>query len=215
MVELAWLTEATVSFIETYGYVALFVFLVLETAFILHFIPSEVIIPLAALFMITGPMSFALFVVVATVASIIGSLLCYWLFGVNGERIARRYGHVLRIPEEEIDKSKEWFHRYGEGLMFWGRLVPVVRTPISIPAGFAEMSVGKFSAYSAVGWAVYMSLLAGLGYSNGGETRAPIEVAIAAVWPIVEANPVATTVAVVASTVACVIAWRRRGVRAL
>ncbi|WP_439027680.1 DedA family protein [Haloarchaeobius sp. DT45] len=210
MVEFAWLTDASISFIASYGFLALFVFVVLETSFILHFIPSEVVIPLAALFMITGPASFALFVAVSVVGGVIGSLLCYWLFGVNGERLMRRWGHIVRMPEDEIDKSKAWFNRYGEGLMFWGRFLPVLRTPISIPAGFAEMDLKKFSLYSGAGWAIYVAALAGLGYSNGGETQAPIEVAWAAVWPVVQANPVASTLAVGLVTVLGIVAWQRR-----
>ncbi|WP_435365015.1 DedA family protein [Haloarchaeobius sp. DYHT-AS-18] len=210
MVELAWLTDFSIAFIESYGFIALFVFVVLETSFILHFIPSEVVIPLAALFMITGPTTFGLFVAVSVVGGIIGSLLCYWLFGVNGERLMRRWGHIVRMPDDEIDKSQEWFNRYGEGLMFWGRFLPVLRTPISIPAGFAKMDLTKFSFYSGAGWAIYVAALAGLGYSNGGEAKAPIEVAWAAVWPVVQANPVASTVVVVLVTALGTVAWQRR-----
>jgi membrane protein DedA with SNARE-associated domain len=93
--------------------------------------------------------------------------------------------------------------------MFWGRLVPVVRTPISIPAGFAEMNVQKFSLYSAFGWAIYMSLLAGLGYSDG-ETAAPMELAFAAVWPFVQSNPVLATVGTAFASAVGIVAWKRR-----
>ncbi|WP_435359699.1 DedA family protein [Haloarchaeobius sp. DFWS5] len=210
MVELAWLTDATITFIQRYGYIALFIFLILETSFILHFIPSEVVIPLAVYAMVTSPTGFVVFVVVSTVAGVLGSILCYWLFGVNGERIIQRWGHILHIPEEEIERSKDWFHRYGEGLMFWGRFLPVLRTPISIPAGFAEMDLKKFSLYSGAGWGIYVAMLGALAYRDGTESQAPIEVAIAAVWPLVETYPILTAVLVALVSAGSVVAWKRR-----
>ncbi|MFB6146522.1 MAG: DedA family protein [Halobacteriaceae archaeon] len=171
----ATLTARAAEAVTTYGYVALFVFVVLETAFVLHFAPSEVIIPLAAVPLISGPATFALFVAVSTVGAVLGSLLAYWLFGVYGETVLRRYGGI--VDQSAIDRSRAWFRRYGTPLMFWGRLVPVLRTPISIPAGYAGMDQRRFVAYSAPGWLLYMALLARLGYA-GDAGRSPAHVAL-------------------------------------
>jgi membrane protein DedA with SNARE-associated domain len=161
------LLEAALSFVREYGYVALFVFILLETAWIIHFVPSEVVIPVAATQVVVGPTSFVLFVTVLTVGAVFGSLLAYYLFGRYGEVVLRRYGSYLRVPESEIERSKAWFRRYGEHSLAWMRLVPVLRTPISIPAGYAETSLPTFVVYSGVGWLCYNVLLVGLVYSDG------------------------------------------------
>jgi len=198
-----WVTDAIIGFVDAYGYVAFFVFIVLETAFIIHFAPSEVVIPLAAARMVNTPAEFALFVVLGTVGGVIGSLIAYQLFGVNGEVVLRKYGHVFRIPESEIDRSQEWFHRYGEGLMFWGRMIPVLRVPISIPAGFARMDTKKFSLYSAGGWFCYHVILVWLVY-DGGEGEAPAEVALAFGAQAAESNPWLAALLGIAALGACV-----------
>jgi membrane protein DedA with SNARE-associated domain len=200
-------TQALIEFIRAYGYLALFVFIVLETAWIIHFAPSEIVIPFAAAFLVSTPEEFALFVAVGTVGAVIGSLLAYYLFGVNGDRILRRYGHVLRVPESEVERSKAWFRRWGEGLMFWGRVIPVVRTPISVPAGFARMSVRKFTVYSFGGWAIYNAALVWLVYAGTGE-RAPIDYVLGPLSRTAGSNPVAVVgLAVVSVGVA---AWYLR-----
>lgn len=173
-----WLTDAILGFVDAYGYVALFVFIVLETAWIIHFAPSEVIIPVAAARLVRTPAEFALFVAVGTVGAVVGSHLAYWLFGVNGDAVLQRYGHVLRVPESEVERSKRWFREHGEWLMFWGRVVPVVRTPISIPAGFARMDRWRFTLYSTGGWLCYNAILVWLVY-GGDDGRAPVDAAVA------------------------------------
>ncbi|WP_158057755.1 DedA family protein [Halorussus halophilus] len=173
-----WLTQAALDFVHQYGYAALFVFIILETAWIIHFVPSEIIIPATAVFLVDDPASFAFFVGVMTVGAILGSLVAYYLFGVSGEEFLREYGHIVKLPESEIERSQAWFQRWGEGLMFWGRVVPVVRTPISIPAGFARMHLGKFTLYSAGGWLVYNAALVWLVYGNADE-KAPIDMVVA------------------------------------
>ncbi|WP_142857578.1 DedA family protein [Salinigranum halophilum] len=210
MVSVDAFTQALIGFIQTYGYLALFVFIVLETAWIIHFAPSEVIIPVAAAYLVTTPEEFALFVAVGTVGAVIGSLLAYYLFGVNGDRVLQRYGHVLRVPESEVERSKAWFRRWGEGLMFWGRVVPVLRTPISVPAGFARMSVRTFTVYSFGGWAIYNAALVWLVYAEAGE-RAPIDYVIEPLGRAAESSP---TLLAAVGLVACLGGaawwWRRR-----
>jgi len=108
------------------------------------------------------------------------------------------------VPSEEVDRSKAWFRRWGERLMFWGRLLPVLWTPISVPAGFAAMDRRKFVAYSAPGWAVYMTALGALGY-GGADGKAPLDVVVAFVVARTEASPLVLVV-----TLAGVVAWKGR-----
>jgi membrane protein DedA with SNARE-associated domain len=216
MVSLQPLTDAVLAFVQQYGYVALFVFIILETAWIIHFVPSEIIIPIAAIGLVSDPVSFAVFVTIMTVGAVLGSVLAYYLFGRYGDYVLKRYGHVLRIPESELDRSKRWFRRYGEGFLLWGRLVPVVRTPISIPAGYAETPVYKFLAYSTVGWGLYNTVLVALVYSTGG-AKSPLEVGIAAAEPaweplvtFTQGSPLAALLVFAMVGGASVLAWTRR-----
>jgi membrane protein DedA with SNARE-associated domain len=202
-------TQALVGFVQTYGYLALFVFVVLETAWIIHFAPSEVVIPFTAAYLVTTPGEFVLFVAVGTGGAVLGSLLAYYLFGVNGDRILQRYGHVLRVPESEVERSKAWFRRWGEGLMFWGRVVPVLRTPISVPAGFARMNVRTFTVYSFGGWAVYNAALVWLVYAGAGE-RAPIDYVLAPLTRAAGSNPALLAGLAVVTCLAGGLWWRRR-----
>lgn len=83
-----------------------------------------------------------------TVGAVVGSLIACYRFGVNGDRVLQRDGRVLRVLDSEVERSEAWFRRWGEGLTFWGRVVPVLRTPISILTGFARMDRRRFTLHS-------------------------------------------------------------------
>jgi membrane protein DedA with SNARE-associated domain len=200
------LTDWIVAFVQSYGDLALFVFVVLETAWTVHFAPSAVVIPFAAAFLVTTPPEFALFVAVGTV---VGSLIADHRFGVSADRMLQRDGHVLRASDSEVERSEAWFRRWGEGLMFWGRVVPVLRTPISVPAGFARMDLRRFTLYSFGGWAIYNAALVWLVYSDSGE-RAPIDYVLDPLTRTAGSNPALLATIAVASV--GVAAWYlRRG----
>ncbi len=212
---LQWLTDAAVTVVEQYGLTALFLFIVLETAWIIHFVPSEVVIPAVAFQLVTDPVSFAVFVTVMTVGAVLGSLLAYYCFGYYSDVILDRYGDRLHLPESEIERSKRWFRRYGEGFLLWGRLVPVLRTPISIPAGYARTPLPKFVGYSTVGWLAYNTALVWLVYGGSGD--APITVAYGLVAPSLDgplawlaANPTIAAVGTLVAGGAAAVAWARR-----
>lgn len=205
-----WLTDAVLGYVEAYGYAAFFAFIVLETAFIIHFAPSEVIIPVAAARLVESPAEFVLFVALGTVGGVLGSHLAYQLFGVNGEAFLHRYGDYVYVPDSEIERSKAWFRRHGEWLVFWGRLVPILRTPISIPAGFARMDRRRFNLYSAGGWLCYNAVLVWLVY-EGSDDRAPVDAALALADRAVATYPVPTALSGVVLLGAAV--WYLRGRR--
>lgn len=96
------LVQAVLQFITVYGYVAVFVYMVLETAFLFHFVPSEVVVPVAASQLVHDPVSF---VTVTTVEAAIGSLLAYVLFSRYGERVIERHGHLIHISERDIERN--------------------------------------------------------------------------------------------------------------
>ncbi|MFH5797601.1 DedA family protein [Haladaptatus sp. CMAA 1911] len=165
-----WLADTILSFVTKYGYIAVFIYLTLETAFILHFAPSEIVVPFAATQLVHDPISFAVFVAVSTTGATAGSLLGYYVFGKNGKTALNRYGHVLHVSESDLERSQRWFRRWGRSSVLWGRMLPLMRAVISIPAGLAEMDLRTFTVYSAVGSLVFNVFLTYLVYEGAGET---------------------------------------------
>ncbi len=165
-----WITHAVLSFVSKYGYLAVFVYMALETAFILHFAPSELVVPFAATQLVHDPISFGLFVIDATVGATVGSVLAYYVIGKNSEYVLDRWGYLIHVSDDDIDRGQRWFGRWGESSVFWGRMLPLMRAAISIPAGIAEMNVRKFVTYSASGAFVFNLLLTFLVYNGAGET---------------------------------------------
>jgi membrane protein DedA with SNARE-associated domain len=161
--------ESLTNLIEHYGLLAVFVLMTAESALIP--IPSEITMPFAGFMAGRGILNFWAAVTVGAFANLIGSLLAYWLGYVKGEewtRIAiRRWGKWLLIREGEFDKAKDWFHNYGQWVAFGSRLLPVVRTFISLPAGISRMSLPLFSVFTFIGSFIWSAFLAYLGLMLG------------------------------------------------
>ncbi|WP_223301666.1 DedA family protein [Haladaptatus sp. R4] len=165
-----WVTHAVLSFVSDYGYLAVFVYMALETGFILHFAPSELVVPFAATQLVHDPFSFGLFVLDATLGATVGSVLAYYVIGKNSEYVLGRWGYLVHVSDDDIQRGQRWFGHWGESSVFWGRMLPLMRAAISIPAGIAEMDLRKFVTYSASGAFVFNLLLTFLVYSGSGET---------------------------------------------
>lgn len=209
---LDWLLDEVLAFIARYGWVAVFVYMVLETAFILHFAPSEIVIPVAASRLVTDRASFALFLANTTAGATIGALLAYYVFGRYGERALERFGRYLHVDDDDIERGERWFLRWGETSVFWGRLLPVMRAVISIPAGMAGMNLRKFVAYSAVGSAIFNFAFTWLVYS-GEKSHSPLDIAVIYLGGIAESTLAQPHVAAGFGVVALVlvgVAWTRR-----
>lgn len=131
-------------------------------------IPSELIMPLAGFTAAQGKQSLFLVILSGTIGSLAGAYLWYWI----GERIgpdrlrrfSERHGRWTAIDVEDIDRSQAWFDRHGGMAVLVGRLIPTIRTLISVPAGINRMPLPKFLAYSTIGTAGWSTLLALLGY---------------------------------------------------
>lgn len=171
---LDWLAGVVLDFVADYGYLAVFAYMVLETAFVLHFAPSEIVVPFAAAHLVTDRASFAAFVGVTTVGATLGALVAYYVFGVYGEKALERFGHVLHVERDDIQRGQQWFRRWGENTVFWGRMFPLVRALISVPAGMAGMDLRKFVAYSAAGSAAFNVGFTWLVYSGAGAHSPPM-----------------------------------------
>lgn len=153
------------SVIEGWGYPGVFALMLLENVF--PPIPSEVIMPLAGYLAATGSLSFIPTVIAGTAGSVVGTLLWYWLGKALGDarlkRWAARHGRWMTVSPSDIDKAEAWFLRHGGAAVFLGRMVPAVRTLISVPAGIARMPMGKFLAFTIAGSLLWTLLLAGAG----------------------------------------------------
>lgn len=130
-------------------------------------IPSELVLPLAGFFVSRGDLGFVWALVAATSGSFVGALVLYALGRWGGRPLVLRYGRVLRVKEADLDRADGWFERYGGALVFFGRMVPGVRSVVSIPAGLSEMPLGRFTLLTASGSAVWNALLIGAGFYLG------------------------------------------------
>lgn len=131
-------------------------------------IPSEVVLPLAGFTAAQGGYSIAEAIIWATVGSIVGALVLYWLGAAWGEaRLTRMFDKMPLVEGEDVTKTVAWFNKYGRRAVFFGRLVPGIRSLISIPAGIRRMPLMQFSVFTLLGSGLWNSLLVTAGYLLG------------------------------------------------
>lgn len=152
--------------IESGGYVGIFLLMILETLF--PPIPSEVVIPLAGFAAAKGDLN-VIGVIIATVGGgLVGCIPWYVLGRAYGiarlRKLSLKYGRVLTLCAEDIDKVQAWFRKHGHQAVFFGRLMPTVRSLISVPAGIAHMPFLQFLIYSFLGTFIWSSMLLFAGY---------------------------------------------------
>jgi membrane protein DedA with SNARE-associated domain len=150
------LSALATDFLAHYGYAALFVLMALETGMILHFVPSELIVSVAAAALVHSPLSFAAVVLVSTAGASVGSLLPYGAARYGGRAFLLRHAALFHMDEGRLDRLETLFRRpLGESLVFFCRLLPFLRAFVSIPAGLARMNLGKYIVLSTLGAAVF------------------------------------------------------------
>lgn len=150
-----------ISTIESWGYIGVFALMVGENVF--PPIPSEVIMPLAGFLAGNGTLSLTLTIAIGTLGSVLGTLMWYYVGLWYGEerlkRFAARHGRLLTVSPSDIDAARDWFQRHGTMAVFFGRMIPAIRTLISVPAGLARMPMWQFLAYTTVGSALWTGVL--------------------------------------------------------
>lgn len=163
------LTNFITSFISQTGYWGIFFLMTAESALIP--IPSEVTMTFSGFLASTGQFNLFLVIIIGAVANLVGSLLAYWLGFWAEDHIIRgwirKFGKYLLITEHEYDRSEKWFRKYGENIVFFSRILPIIRTFISLPAGLAEMNIWKFSIYTLIGSLIWSAALTYIGYYLG------------------------------------------------
>ncbi len=159
--------------INTGGYAGVFFLMVLENLF--PPLPSEVIIPLAGYSAASGGMNIVLVILFGSLGAMVGTIPWYFLalrFGLPRlKQLSDKYGRVLAMSPRDIDVAGEWFQKNGQLAVLFGRLVPTIRTLISVPAGLAKMPFLSFLVYSFIGSLVWTAALALLGYWLGNQNH--------------------------------------------
>ena len=152
--------------IRSLGYTGIVALTLLENIF--PPIPSELIIPLAGYIAAEGDFSVPLVIAAGSLGSVAGATFWFWIGRRVGERRLRawvkKHGKWITLGPADIDRAQDWFKRRGAMAVLIGRLVPGVRTFVSLPAGFAEMGWGKFLLFSAAGTVIWTAALTYAGY---------------------------------------------------
>lgn len=156
-------------FVENANYWFVFIFMVIESSFIPF--PSELVVPPAAYLAMQQGSSMNIYLVTltATAGALVGALINYYLALWVGRPIVYRFansrvGHLFMINEEKVEKAEKYFDEHGEASTFFGRLIPMIRQLISLPAGIARMNIFSFMIFTSLGALVWNIALAVLGY---------------------------------------------------
>lgn len=131
-------------------------------------IPSEIVMPFAGFLVAdNGEMTFPGIVIAGALGSVLGALVIYyvgvWADDLVIRRFIRRYGRYFTVSEQDLDRALSFFDRYGEAIVFFGRLIPIIRSLISLPAGMKRMPLRRFLLFTALGTAIWTALLSAAG----------------------------------------------------
>lgn len=166
---LEFLSNIIINLIEQTGYLGVFFLMTVESALIPF--PSEVTMPFAGFLASKGTLSFWGVVFAGAFGNLVGSWIAYGLGYFLEETIIltliRKYGKLLLLTEHEYQRARHWFNKYGSSIAFFSRLLPAVRTFISLPAGLAEMNIWKFSIYTFFGSVIWSIFLTYIGFYLG------------------------------------------------
>ena len=161
--------ERAVETNSTYAYLSICLAMFLEN--IIPPIPSEIIMPLGGFFVYREKLNFFILVFWGLFGTILGSLPWYYLGKLVNEKKLSKFldkrGKYVGITSEDLEKSKRWFDKYGVSLVFWGRLVPGIRTLISVPAGMELMPLKKFLIWTTLGSLIWVAILTYAGFILG------------------------------------------------
>ena len=166
------MSEWIINIMEQLVYLGIALLMFLDNVF--PPIPSEVIMPSAGFTAAQGQLSLIGVIVAGSLGSLIAAAALYWI----GRKISHdalfrwvnQYGKYLFIKTDDVKKALDWFEKYGHRVVFFGRMIPAVRSLISIPAGMSHMPFWKFMTYSMLGTVIWTTFLATVGYYFGNNT---------------------------------------------
>ncbi|MEK4564281.1 DedA family protein [Alkalihalobacillus sp. FSL R5-0424] len=158
------LTEYIMAFVE---FLKGFSYFGIMLALCFEFVPAEVVLPLAGFWVYEGDFNYYLVVIAGAVGGTIGPLTLYYLGKWGGRPMVIKYGKYFLVSEKQINASDRFFEKYGAGVAFFGRFLPVVRTAISVPCGISEMNVIKFCVYTFIAILPITALYVYIGFTLG------------------------------------------------
>lgn len=164
---LADITNFLVDSIGSAGYLGIFALMFLESTFFPF--PSEVVMIPAGYLSFKGEMNLFVVIIIGTLGSLAGALCNYYLSKFLGRKMLLKYGKYVFFDASKMSKLESFFDKHGDISTFNGRLIPGIRQYISLPAGLARMNIYKFSLYTTLGAAIWVSILAVLGYFIGDQ----------------------------------------------
>lgn len=160
-----WISD----WLSQFGYLGVFLLILIENIF--PPIPSEVILTLGGFMTTTTSMTKLGIIIASTSGSVVGAAILYWigtLLDVERlEKIVKKYGKILRLTNKDIHKADAWFDKYGVWAVFFGRLVPLIRSLISIPAGMSNMKFWLFLWFTTLGTLIWNTVLVSIGAQVG------------------------------------------------
>jgi membrane protein DedA with SNARE-associated domain len=195
-----WLADTVLAL----GYPGIIILMAIESSVLP--LPSELVMPPAGYLAAKGQMNAWIAVAAGTLGSVLGALANYALAIFVGEPVLRRYGKYILLSPRSLDRAEAFFRRHGEISTLLGRLLPVIRHLISIPAGMSRMRLGRFAGFTALGAAVWCGILTYLGWLIG---RHGEEVA-AAIGPYVHRTLFQYVLPAAALILVTYVLWRRR-----
>ncbi|WP_129690510.1 DedA family protein [Gottfriedia acidiceleris] len=168
-----WIIET----MDTFGYLGIFLLIALENIF--PPIPSEVILTFGGFMTTESSLSKIGVIFFSTLGSVMGAIILFWIGTLLDiktlEKIVDRWGHFLRLTKKDVHKADEWFSKYGVWTVFFCRLIPLIRSLISIPAGMARMNFWIFLLFTTLGSLIWNTILVLVGASVGASWEKIVE----------------------------------------
>ncbi|KYD10097.1 hypothetical protein B4102_2349 [Heyndrickxia sporothermodurans] len=149
--------QSILTFLTDLGYFGVALGLMIEI------IPSEIVLAYAGYLVSQGHINFVGAVIAGVIGGTIAQIFVYWIGAYGGRPFLKKYGKYIFIHEKHIDIAENWFNKYGSGVIFTARFIPVVRHAISIPAGITKMSLKKFTLYTTLAIIPWSILFVALG----------------------------------------------------
>ncbi|EAC7883944.1 DedA family protein [Listeria monocytogenes] len=160
-----WITNIMADF----GYIGIFVLIMIENLF--PPIPSEIILTFGGFMTTVTSLNIVMVIIVATLGSVVGAILLYKVASYFGKerltKIVLKYGRILRLKESDIERAENFFLKYGSWAVFLCRMIPLIRSLISIPAGMTKMKMSRFLILTTAGSLLWNTVLIGLGAMLG------------------------------------------------
>ena len=168
------LSQMFLQFIDSYGYIAVAVLMAMENACIP--VPSELILGFAGYLIFAGQMTFTGAMIAGMVGGMLGSIFAYAVGSTGGRAFVDKYGKYFLIKKSHVDLAQDWFDKYGIRAVFFSRMLPVVRTFISLPAGFARVNFSAFLFYTFAGSLPWTALILYAGMALGANWKYLLEI---------------------------------------